>query len=139
MSVMRASVRSTLSDVRVAIASSKLGRLDGLAYQYPPPSYWSRAMVMRSPSGSVEARRDAARPKPNDAAAANRTKARRRIGMRAHDTWGKTGTLLRLVRQPVRRVAGQPVLLHQCARHVARARPALPQRARPLACGPFIR
>src|SRR5689334_523644 len=27
------------------MAASRFGRLDGLAYQSPPPSYWSRATV----------------------------------------------------------------------------------------------
>src|SRR2546423_6049302 len=35
------------------MAASKFGRLEGFAYQSPPPSYWRRAMVRRD-AWSVE-------------------------------------------------------------------------------------
>src|SRR5690348_988693 len=47
----RASTLSTSSEVRSRIAARRFGRLDGFAYQSPPPSYWRRAIV------SGEARR----------------------------------------------------------------------------------
>src|SRR6476660_4715363 len=44
----RASTLSTSSDVRSWIAARRFGRLDGFAYQSPPPSYWRRAIVIRA-------------------------------------------------------------------------------------------
>src|SRR3954452_23041424 len=37
------------------MAASRIGMLDGFAYQSPPPSYWSRAPVRRGVRAAVSA------------------------------------------------------------------------------------
>src|SRR3954453_13551992 len=53
MNGTRASVPAIGSVGRAAIAASKFGRLEGFAYQSPPPSYCSRAIVIRGVRAAV--------------------------------------------------------------------------------------
>src|SRR5580704_3550674 len=114
MSVTRASVRSTLSDVRSAIAASRFGRLDGLAYQSPPPSYWSRATVRR-----VSALRafDAVSRLVQPSVATANSNVVAAFTLAAFIL--AASFFLLFVRQPIRHIARHPKLGRQCLHDLA--------------------
>src|SRR5262245_9110608 len=92
----RASVFSTLREVRSLMAAMRLGRLEGLAYQSPPPSYCRRATTRRG----VSSERAARRPNIIRAAAARFAATRRSIEFTVLERGGKRDFVARAPRAP---------------------------------------
>src|SRR5665213_282878 len=109
--------------------------LDGFAYQSPPPSYCSRATVMR---GERSSGRAAVSDPTSNSAIDDVTSERRGVmNPKVAVRTGRRSVLF--LRELVRRVARDPLLRHEHARHIARAQSARAQRTRFLARGVLIR